>query len=305
LAGAVEEGENDVMLLTEIDHVAIAVNDLEAAIDFYRRAFGAVEVFRVVGDDGRLGHAELQLGDVRLLLSDAYPEIGVQAPRDLGGSGVTLHLAVTDCDAVHDRAVAAGASSVRPPSDQAHGNRLATIEDPFGHRWMLSQELEAFDLETYAAREGDGFTVQAGPGADLAVREPNGPPALWPCLNCGDAPGLIRQLVDVLGFTEQLVVTDPDEPAIVHHAELRWPTGGGVMLGSAGRDDTAFTRMPVGAAALYLVTDDLETVWQRCRAAGWAVVDELHAEDYGGSVFTVRDPEGNLWSVGDYTGSGA
>lgn len=141
----------------------LAVADGAAAIDFYRRAFGAVEQFRVVGDDGRLGHAELAIGAVRLMLSDEYPGFGALAPTTLGGSGVLLYLEVTDCDAVHDRAVAAGATSVRPPEDQTHGNRTATISDPFGHRWMLAQPLEPFDLDAYAAREGGGFRVEPAP----------------------------------------------------------------------------------------------------------------------------------------------
>jgi uncharacterized glyoxalase superfamily protein PhnB len=282
----------------------LAVHDGPGALAFYTRALGAVETFRVVGDDGRLGHAELRLGPVVVMLSDEYPEIGVRSPRTLGGAGVTLYLEVGDCDAVHDRAVAAGATSLRPPEDQAHGNRTATIEDPFGHRWMLSQRLEDLDLATYAARETGGYRVEPAPGTEGGSSPASGPdPTVWPCLNCLDAPAVIGLATEVFGFDPRLVVADDDRPELVHHAELAWPEGGGLMLGSAGRDQTAYTAMPVGGSSLYVVTDRVDEVWERCRRAGLEVVRALQDEDYGGSGFTVRDPEGNLWSFGSYRGA--
>lgn len=121
----------------------IAVHDGAAALDWYSEAFGAVETVRYVGDDGRLGHAEFTFNGARVMLSDAYPEIGVVAANSYDGSSCALHVEVSDCDAVHDRAVAAGATSAAPPNDQPHGARAATIIDPFGHRWMLSQQLSS------------------------------------------------------------------------------------------------------------------------------------------------------------------
>lgn len=280
----------------------LAVHDGAAAIDFYGRAFGAVEQFRVVGDDGRLGHAELRIGPVLLMLSDEYPEYGAPSPTTLGGSGVLLYLEVTDCDAVHDRAVAAGATSLRPPEDQTHGNRTATISDPFGHRWMLSQPLEAFDLDTYAAREGGGFTVEAGPGATGTPR--GGPaPTVWPCVNSADARATIDLLIDVFGFEERLVVADEADPAVVHHSELAWPEGGGVMVGSADRDGNEFSRMPTGVGSYYVVSARVDELWPRVLDAGLAVVRELRDEDYGNRGFSVRDAEGNIWSFGTYAGT--
>jgi PhnB protein len=133
-----------------------------AALEWYAEAFGAVEEFRVVGDDGRLGHAEFTIGDARFMLSEEYPEIGVRSPASLGGTPVALHLSVAAVDALFDRAVAAGATSLRPPADQPHGSRHGVLIDPYGHRWMLSQPLEAFDLDTYRRRsEGTGYRVIA------------------------------------------------------------------------------------------------------------------------------------------------
>ncbi|RFU20989.1 VOC family protein [Geodermatophilus marinus] len=123
------------------------------------------------------------------------------------------------------------------------------------------------------------------------------PPTVWPAFRAADAPALIRWLVDVLGFEETLVVRDGD---LVAHAELAWPPGGGVMLGSV-REDGGWPVRP-GTTGAYLVTDDVAAVWDRVVAAGAAVTRPLADVPYGGEEFSVRDPEGNAWSVGDYRG---
>ncbi|MGY2080685.1 VOC family protein [Modestobacter sp. SYSU DS0657] len=125
------------------------------------------------------------------------------------------------------------------------------------------------------------------------------PPTVWPAFRARDARAVIRFLVDALGFEETLVVADGDH---VVHAELSWPPGGGVMLGSV-RDvpDDPWPAQP-GTAAAYLVTDDADAVHARALAAGAEVVQQVHDTDHGGREFAVRDPEGNLWSVGTYRG---
>ena len=120
----------------------LAVSGAAAALDFYREAFGTVEHFRVEGDDGRIGHADFAVGPT-LYLSDEYPEVGVTSPTTAGATTVALHLEVDDVDAVA-QAVAVCAGPERA-ADQAHGARHGTLVDPFGHRWMLSQQLEAVD----------------------------------------------------------------------------------------------------------------------------------------------------------------
>ena len=193
------------------------MHDGAAAIDFYAAAFGGVEDFRVVGDDGRLGHAEVRIGDARIQLSDEYPEMEVRSPRTLGGSGVALSLTVDDCDAMWQRAVDAGAEGLRPPEDQPHGNRMAVVRDPFGHRWFLLQPIETFDLATYAERSASTeFDVIAGAGRDDGVAGAAQARAtldgVWPALHYRDALGAIRFAVDVLGFEDLIVVADEDDP---------------------------------------------------------------------------------------------
>lgn len=150
---------NDTTLAaTQILTPYISVHDGAAALDWYTNAFGATETVRYVGDDGRLGHAEFIFNGARVMLSDAYPEMGVVAANSYEGSSCALHVEVGDCDALHDRAVGAGATSMMPPTDQPHGARSATILDPFGHRWMLSQHLSSpTSAEIDAAY--DDFTV--------------------------------------------------------------------------------------------------------------------------------------------------
>ncbi|HYI61223.1 MAG TPA: VOC family protein [Acidimicrobiales bacterium] len=137
----------------------IAVHDAVAALDWYRDVLGAIETTRFTGDDGRVGHAEVVIGGARLMLSDAYPEIGVRSPLDHEGSSVALHLEVADVDHTFRRAVEEGATSLREPADQGHGNRNATILDPFGHRWMISQPIDAArtaEAEVDRGAGGDG-----------------------------------------------------------------------------------------------------------------------------------------------------
>lgn len=128
-------------------------------------------------------------------------------------------------------------------------------------------------------------------------------PTVWPCLNYLDAPAAIRFLVDIVGFTESAVYRDDANPDVVVHAELLWPEGGGVMLGSAGRADSPFSAMPTGAASLYLVTDAPVPILERATAAGARVVKPLEEEDYGSLGFSIADAEGNIWSFGTYRGA--
>ena len=125
---------------------------------------------------------------------------------------------------------------------------------------------------------------------------------VWPCLNYRDARAAIRFLVEAFGFEERCAYAADDSQEVVVHAELRWPEGGGVMLGSAGRGESPFSQLPTGGASVYAVTDEPDALFARATAAGAEVIQELRDEDYGSRGFSVRDPEGNLWSFGTYRG---
>lgn len=112
------------------------------AIEFYKKAFGAIERTRMTESDGRIAHAEISIGDALIMLSDEYPEMEVRSPQALGGSGVSIHLYVEDVDKVAASATALGAKLVRPVANQFYGDRSGTLIDPFGHRWLIATHVE-------------------------------------------------------------------------------------------------------------------------------------------------------------------
>jgi PhnB protein len=124
----------------------LIVNNGVAALDFYKKAFGAKERLRM-DKDGRIGHAEIELGDSCVMLADEQPEIGAQSPERFGGSPVSLVFYVPDCDAVYKQAVNAGAKSEREPADQFYGDRMATVLDPFGFSWHIATHIKDVSLE--------------------------------------------------------------------------------------------------------------------------------------------------------------
>ena len=119
----------------------LRVANAQAAIDFYAAAFDAKERYRLTMG-GRIGHAELEFGDSCVMLSDEFSEMGIVGPKALGGTTVTMCLAVADADAVVARAVEAGATVKRPVQDEFYGYRSGQVEDPFGHVWMIQTQLE-------------------------------------------------------------------------------------------------------------------------------------------------------------------
>jgi PhnB protein len=112
------------------------------AIDFYKKAFGATELFRMAQPDGRIGHAELKIGDSPIMLADEHPQMGAKSPEAFGGSPVSILLYVEDVDKVFNQAVAAGAKVERPVQNQFYGDRSGGVKDPFGHSWYLSTHIE-------------------------------------------------------------------------------------------------------------------------------------------------------------------
>jgi PhnB protein len=120
----------------------LIVKDAAGALDFYKRAFGATERMRMAGPDGRVGHAEIQIGTGVVMLADEFPEMGIRSPKSIGGTAVTLAVYVEDVDARFAQAIAAGARAVRPVKDQFYGDRSGTLEDPFGHVWTLATHKE-------------------------------------------------------------------------------------------------------------------------------------------------------------------
>jgi len=130
----------------------LIVDGAGAAIDFYCSVLGATERVRMPGPDGRIGHAELQLGDSMIMLADENAQMDVRGPRAIGGTPVSLHVYVEDSDAVFERAVQAGARALRAVEDRFYGDRSGQFEDPFGHRWDVSTHVEDVPPEEMSKR---------------------------------------------------------------------------------------------------------------------------------------------------------
>mgnify|MGYP001556381613 CR=1 FL=1 len=135
----------------------LTVKDAPAAIEFYRKAFGAEELLRVPGPDGRLLHAQVKIGDSVLMLSEEFPEFGSQGPATLGGSPVSIHMYVNDVDTAWERAIEAGCTVTMPLDDTFWGDRFGSLRDPFGHQWSLATQTRVVSAQemTEAAAKVD------------------------------------------------------------------------------------------------------------------------------------------------------
>ena len=139
----------------------LGIKGAAAAIEFYKRAFGAKEFVRIPGPQGTIGHAELKIGDSNVMLADESPEMGFLGPQARGGTTVQLHLYVRDVDATCEKAVAAGGKLRRPVEDKFYGDRAGTIEDPFGHVWYVATHKEEVPPKEMRRRI-DEMTKKAG-----------------------------------------------------------------------------------------------------------------------------------------------
>ncbi len=122
------------------------------AIEFYKKAFGATELFRFPTPDGKIGHAEIKIGDSPIMLADEFPEMGYKGPQSLGGSPVSIMIYVEDVDTIFNQAVAAGATVKEAVTDKFYGDRLGTVADPFGHVWHISTHKEDVSIEEMQKR---------------------------------------------------------------------------------------------------------------------------------------------------------
>jgi len=143
----------------------LIVRGAARAIDYYKTAFGGVELMRLEAPGGLIGHAEVRIGNTPVMLADENPEWGAKAPPSLGGSPVHLLLYVEDCDAVFERAIAAGGSEVRPVRDQFYGDRSGTLTDPFGHQWSIASRLEDLSVDEIKQRAQEAQRTEGASGA--------------------------------------------------------------------------------------------------------------------------------------------
>ena len=135
----------------------LSVTGAAEAIEFYKKAFGARETMRMPAPAGKIGHAEIRIGDATIMLADEYPEMNFRSPQSLGGTPVNILIYVNDVDAFMNQAVAAGAKLLRPVADQFYGDRMGVLQDPFGHTWSFATRIEDLspeELQKRAAQHG-------------------------------------------------------------------------------------------------------------------------------------------------------
>jgi len=139
----------------------LRVRDSQRALDFYGKAFGATEKFRLVEPSGRIGHMEMDIAGTTLMISDEFPEYGMKGPQPGDSSPVSMHLHVEDADGLVQRAIDAGATLEMAPQDQFYGERTGVVIDPFGHRWMIGHEIEKLTPQEMQRR----YTAMMGKGS--------------------------------------------------------------------------------------------------------------------------------------------
>ena len=137
----------------------LSIDGAGDAIDFYGKVFGARERMRMPAPSGKIGHAELEIGDSLIMLADEFPDMDARGPRTLGGTPVSLMVYVEDADAAFDRAIQAGAKSLQPVEDKFYGDRSGRFEDPFGHRWDVATHVEDVPPDEMAKRAAEAMAA--------------------------------------------------------------------------------------------------------------------------------------------------
>ena len=259
----------------------LTYRDAAAAIDFYKRAFGATELMRLAEPSGKIGHAELQIGAVILMIADEYPDYGAISAETLGGSPIKLHLYVPNVDRFVERAVAEGASLSRPIEDHGYGDRGGQIKDPFGYTWIVAthqQDVPVADMQ----KQFEDF---------LTANEPKkfkreGFHTVTPYLTVKPAVELVDFVKHAFGAVESFRATGS---AGGLHCEVKIGDSM-VMIGGGPGFDTR-------PASMHLYVSDTDEVYSRAIAAGATSLVEPSDIDYGERFAAVKDIGGNEWYI--------
>ena len=270
----------------------MCVADASAAIEFYREAFGAKELMRLTEPDGRIGHAEIQIGNAVVMISDEYPEYGTVSPQTIGGSSVKIHLDVTDVDTFAERAIAAGATLVRPIEDQFYGDRAGQIADPFGYTWIVAthqkdvpvEEMQK-ELDKWNQERSAKHSDEAGGIKEPRMRRENRR-AVTPYITVHKPAELIDFVTESFSAIEHFRATGS---AGGMHAEVSIGDSV-VMIGGAEH----IQPMPT---AIHLYVPDVDQVYERALKAGGKALMPVADQPYGERSGGVEDAQGNRWYI--------
>ena len=269
----------------------LVVKNAARAIEFYKEALGANELFRLQEPDGRIGHAELKIGDAPIMLADEYPEYGILGPQTTGQSPVSIHLYVEDADTFAERAVNAGARILMPVQDQFYGDRSGKIQDPFGHVWHISAHIEDVAPDEMQKRFDE---IVKGPDAQSLEPKPTvhyipqGMRSITPYLH----PRGAAQLLDFLktAFDAEELGRHASPEGIIMHASIR--IGDSVI--EMGEAHGEFQPMP---AAIHLYVPDADAFYSKAIDAGATSLRKPENMIYGDREASVKDPFGNHWYI--------
>ncbi len=288
---SIQKGEESMTTAVQQKNIAVpylSVRNAAAAIEFYKNAFGAEEIIRLEEPDGRIGHAEIRIGDAAIMLADEYPEYGIVGPQTLGGSGFSIHLTVDDAQAFAERAAAAGAKILRPVKDEFYGERSGKIQDPFGHTWFLSQHIEDVSAEEMQKRYDE--IVKSAEESGQPLHPPPYIPAglhnLTPYLHTRGAAHLINFMKKAFDGQEYDRTEMPD--GTILHAKVRI----GASVIELGEAHGEFQPMP---GAFHLYVKDADVAYKRALEAGATSMLEPSNQFYGDREASVKDPSGNHW----------
>ncbi len=266
----------------------LSIRGAAAAIEFYKKAFGATELMRLMQPDGRLGHAQLDIGGAQIMLADEFPEYGFRGPESMGGSPVRLHLDVPDVDAFARQATAAGAKIVRPIADQFYGDRSGQLIDPFGYTWTITTRKEELTTEEMQRRLNE-LSEQPGSRSAPAKYIREGFHTITPYLIVPEAGRLIDFMVSAFGAKEQFRVQRPGGNLIMH-AEVKI---GDSVIEMAD----ANPQFPPTPATLIVRVDDVDAAFRRAVEAGATVIEPVANQESGARGGVILDESGNRWNI--------
>lgn len=266
----------------------LSIRNAAAAIEFYKKAFGATEEMRLMQPDGRVGHVQISIEGARVMLADEFPEYGFSSPETLGGTPVRIHLDVKDVDAFARRAVEAGATLVRPVEDQFYGARSGQLLDPFGYTWSVSTPQETLSTEEMQRRLDEMARKESAEAAPEQKFVREGFHSITPYLVVPRVAQLIDFLTTAFGAQERFRMNRPGTEVIMH-AELQI---GDSMIEMADAND----QFPATPATMLLRVDEVDAVFNRAVEAGATVLQPM-AEEHGARSATVQDASGNKWNI--------
>jgi len=267
-------------------HICLA--NASEGIEFYKRAFGAEEVFRLNEPDGKVGHAEIKIGDTVLSVSDEYPDYGTISPETLGGTSVKIHLDVADVDSFAAHAINTGATLVRPIADQFYGARSGQIRDPFGYTWIISTHLRDVSMEEMQK----GVDEWAEQESERKEKESASVPGrenfhtVTPYFTVKQPAELIEFVTKSFGAVEHFRTTGS---AGGMHAEVSIGDSL-VMIGGA-------EHIPPMPTAIHLYVPDADDAYQRAIDAGGTSLMPVADQPYGERSGGVEDRQGNRWYI--------